>query len=159
MLSLASWKLNRSIRLLLIAKLPMHSTRQVCLNNVEDDHWHVAPPEPVAMLGHVTQAVFLQHILCWMPPHNLHIFRSHLLLMNKTRCHMRCSDLVLHDHILGDRCATCSACLGSPTNLVSFQIYRHKGVSVLVRPMLQNRSLCSAHFFMSSQFQNIGPVW
>jgi hypothetical protein len=57
---------------------------------------------------------------------------------------------------LGDRCATCSACLGSPTNLVSFQIYRHKGVSVLVWPMLQNRSLCSAHFLCRPSFKIYG---
>jgi len=73
MLSLASWKLNRRIWLLLIAKLHMHSTWQVYLNNVEDDHWHVAPAEPVATLGHVTQAVFLQHTRCWMP-HTTYIY-------------------------------------------------------------------------------------
>ena len=151
MLSLASWKLNRRIWLLLIAKLHMHSTWQVCLNNVEDDHWHVAPAEPVATLGHVTQAVFLQHTRCWMP-HTTYIYSevsSFAFNEQNSMPHEMFWPGAVWSH-LGDRCTTCSACLGSPTNLLSFQIYRRKGVSVLVRPMLQNRSLCSALFFMSS---------
>jgi len=41
----------------------VHSTWQVCPNNVEEHHWHVAPSEPIAKL-HVSQAVFLQHFPC-----------------------------------------------------------------------------------------------
>jgi hypothetical protein len=36
----------------------------MALNSVEEDHWQVAPREPVVMLGHVTQAILLQQIPC-----------------------------------------------------------------------------------------------
>ena len=149
MLSLASWKLNRRIWLLLIAKLHMHSTWQVYLNNVEDDHWHVAPPVPVA-----TSVMSLK-------PYSSNTSRAEF--PDTTYIYSEVSSFAFNEQNsmphemfwpgaawshLGDWCKTCSACLGSPTNFVYFQMYRRKGVSVLVPPMLQNRSYVGPIFYV-----------